>query len=62
MPRFYNSYQEATEALLNKQIEEATTKKEEPTEEEQAEQDKRENEFWIKVVEGKIWRRNGKNN
>lgn len=57
----YNTYQEATEALLNKQIEEATTKKEELTEEEQTEQDKRENEFWLQVAEGKIWRNNGKN-
>lgn len=50
----YNTYQEAAEALLNKQIEEATTKDNrtpEEIEQEEQQQDKRYTEYLIRKME-----------
>ena len=51
MPMFHSSYQSASAELLRRQIDDATTKKEELTEEEQAERDKREAEWEMKGME-----------
>ena len=47
----WNTYQEASSELLRRQIDEATTKKEELTKEEQEERDKREAEWETKLIE-----------
>lgn len=51
MRRGYDTYQEASAELLRQQIDEATTKKDELSEEEQAERDRREAEWEIKGIE-----------